>query len=210
MCHCRCFCGTPVACLQTAKDSARGVEMRGVSCSGGTRYDHRSVIPVRWSYGWAFGIVLGRKEGEAMCNARHSVATMVGLLSLVAVVFTAALPAGAPAQFMGRTDPPSWHKRARVDVCPCAATPFFASFLEGQRDLVACTNNTPFASFVRLVSANIDLVVLFDFPPQLFCGWQPEGTSTSYIPITAAQFDICKRLIVKAAADQGLACLPEF
>jgi len=82
--------------------------------------------------------------------------------------------------------------------------------VDGQRDLLACTDDTPITTFVRLVATNIDLVVLFEFPPQRFCGWQPDGYGTSYLPITTAQFQACRRLFIRAAANQGLTCPPEF
>src|SRR5262245_52115661 len=49
--------------------------------------------------------------------------------------------------------------------CPCRVDPFFTSFINGQQQLIACTDNTPLNNFVRLVAANIDLVVLFESPP---------------------------------------------
>jgi DNA-binding transcriptional LysR family regulator len=100
--------------------------------------------------------------------------------------------------------------RVRAAGCPCTLSPFFSSFLDGQRQLVACTDNSPSQNFVRLVAESIDLVVLYEFPPQLYCGQQASGSNTSAIPISAEQFDSCKRLIVAAAARQGMACVPEI
>jgi hypothetical protein len=102
------------------------------------------------------------------------------------------------------------HERLSVrrSGCPCAAE--YASFFDTHPQLLACTNNVPFNNFVRLVAANIDLVVLFEFPPQLHCGWQPAGSFTSWKAVTARQFDSCKRLIVKAAAAHGMPCLREI
>jgi PAS domain-containing protein len=99
---------------------------------------------------------------------------------------------------------------SRSKDCPCMADSFYASFCDGQCQLLTCTDNTPLDHFVRLVAADLDLVVLFEFPPQLFCGWQANGSDSSWMPVTAAQFDSCKRLIVDAAASGGIPCLPEF
>ena len=105
---------------------------------------------------------------------------------------------------------PTIRRAGLTALCPCTADPFFAAFVDGQRDLLACTDDTPITTFVRLVATNIDLVVLFEFPPQRFCGWQPDGYGTSYLPITTAQFQACRRLFIRAAANQGLTCPPEF
>ena len=65
------------------------------------------------------------------------------------------------------------------------------------------------SNFVRLVATNIDLVVLFEFPRQLYCGSQPNGDYTSALPVTPAEFRACKRLLLQAAAAQELSRLPE-
>jgi hypothetical protein len=96
--------------------------------------------------------------------------------------------------------------------CPCTTDTtdsLFASFVEGERQLLTCTDDTPTSNFVRLVATNFDLVVLFEFPPQLYCGSQRTGNYTHALPVTTAQFRACERLFVQAAGDQGLRCSPE-
>ena len=144
-----------------------------------------------------------------MRKKADSVAAIVGLVSLGAVVVTTALPAVAPAEVTSHSAIGSMSKHRGGNSCPCMASSFFASFLHGQRQLLTCTNDAPFATFVRLVEVDIDLVVLFGSPRQLYCGWQPVGNYTSFMPITAAQFDVCRRLMMEAAADQRIPCPPE-
>src|SRR5438046_396460 len=83
--------------------------------------------------------------------ARNATFPLTGLLVAVVVV-----------TFLGG---PVWAASTRGlvsnAVCPCKADPFFSSFLNGQQQLLACTNNTPVNNFVRLVAASIDLIVLF-------------------------------------------------
>ena len=93
--------------------------------------------------------------------------------------------------------------------CPCVAMSGFASFVDDERELVLCTNETPKENFVRLVAKNLELVVLFEFPPNLYCGWQPSNGSTVSMPIGMKDFDRCERLMVRAAARQHLRCLSE-
>jgi hypothetical protein len=145
-----------------------------------------------------------------MGTSVHTIAAKVGLVSLAALALIAAQPMVAPAQLIGQARMGRLSRTVGRENCPCAASAFFASFLNGQRQLLACTNNTPVENFVRLVDSNVDLVVLFEFPPQMYCGWQPDGDYTSFLPVTARQFDACKRLIVRAAAEQGLRCVPEL
>ena len=144
-----------------------------------------------------------------MRRKADSVGAMVGLLSLGAVAITTALPAVAPAEVTSHSAIGSMSKYREGNICPCMASSFFASFLDGQRQLLTCTNDTPAATFVRLVEVNIDLVVLFGSPRQLYCGWQPVGNYTSFLPISAAQFDVCRRLMMRAAANQRIPCPPE-
>jgi hypothetical protein len=94
--------------------------------------------------------------------------------------------------------------------CPCVAEPFFEEFVSAQRPLLKCTDNSSFENFVRLVATNIDLVVLFEFPGQLYCGWQPDGFNTSYMPVTPEEFDLCRKLMVRAANWEGIPCVPEL
>jgi len=122
---------------------------------------------------------------------------------------------GFAAMVLFATDSSSLAEAGRVRsaglraLCPCTAEPFFESFVDGERELLTCTDDTPVTTFVRLVGTNLDLVVLFEFPPQKFCGWQRNGDYTWPQPVTTAQFRACQRLIVQAAGDQGLPCLPE-
>ena len=145
-----------------------------------------------------------------MQKRAHAVAAKVGLVSLAALAFTVAGPTMAPAQRNSQARFGRWYRNVERLICPCAAHSFFASFLNGQRQLLSCTNNTPADAFVRLVDTNIDLVALFEFPPQKYCGWQPNGDSTSFLPVTTGQFAACKHLFIKAAANQGMPCVPEL
>ena len=94
--------------------------------------------------------------------------------------------------------------------CPCVAEPFFQEFVAAQRPILACTNNTSFENFTRVVGENLDLIVLFEMPGQLYCGWQPVGYSTFYMPVSGTEFNFCKRLMVRAANLQGIPCPPEL
>src|SRR2546428_9549855 len=94
-------------------------------------------------------------------------------------------------------------------LCPCRVDPFFDEFLSGERELQTCTDDAPTASFVRLVAMNIDLVVLFSFGPREYCGWQPAAGYTSYLPITTAEWQACRRLFHEAARNEGVPCVPE-
>jgi hypothetical protein len=99
--------------------------------------------------------------------------------------------------------------------CPCIdpsvpGSALFASLVGGNSNLIACTNDTPPANFVRLVDDHINLVVLFEFPGQLYCGSQVDGDPTiPPLPITPDEFASCKRLMLKVAAHQKLACPSE-
>ena len=130
----------------------------------------------------------------------HEAQNSIGMrrFSVAAVALVLMLPVAA----LGSPSKKSAH-------CPCMESPFFASFMEGQREILVCTN-APRHRFVRLVSSELDLVVLFELALQLYCGWQPTAEFTSFMPITPVEFDVCKRLMVKSAANQGMRCLPEF
>jgi len=93
--------------------------------------------------------------------------------------------------------------------CPCVAISGFSSFVDDERELVLCTNDTPKENFVRLVATNLELVVLFEFPPNLYCGWQPPNGDTVFMPIGMQDFDRCERLMMRAAARQHLGCSSE-
>jgi hypothetical protein len=145
---------------------------------------------------------------EPMDKGARSVATaLVGLVSLAAVVFSAAAPAVARGQPAYPATIASSYRNAST--CPCMANAFFESLLNGEHELAACTNNSA-RNFVRLVASNFDLIVLFEFSPQLFCGWQPALDYTSFMPVTAKEFKACKHLIIMEATRQGIPCLPEL
>src|SRR5438552_2118057 len=44
--------------------------------------------------------------------------------------------------------------------CPCASDPTFASFLDGSRVLITCTDDNPFYPFVRVDAADYTLAVV--------------------------------------------------
>src|SRR5262249_7525207 len=60
--------------------------------------------------------------------------------------------------------------------CPCVRNPLFLFFVEGNPHPLTSTDNPPTGTnFARLAATNLDLVVLFEFPPQLYCGSHRPG-----------------------------------
>ena len=152
---------------------------------------------------------LRSREGEVMIKTAFPVAQKATRI-LARTTLAGLLLLGVQSAACGQAyADPTTRVAGLTALCPCTTDPFFEAFVDGERALLACTDDTPIANFVRLVATNIDLVVLFEFPPQKFCGWQPVGENTSYLPITTAQFQACRRLVVRAAGNQRLRCLPE-